>query len=250
MLLPKLKGVLPVLHILFAFFCLSGRAEAQVIEVLYMERPPYYHTQNNQPAGFLLEQSLRAFRQAGVEVKIRSLPAKRILQIVREGQTQVAAIGWFKSKDRLAWASFSSPLYRDQPLIALHRKKAKDGLGETSSLSDLFTNPQLRLGVLDGYSYGDQVDDSIRRLSPPRFVLSGDQVQLVRMLAAGRVDYMLVAPEEVSHLLLSAGENERDFSFTLLADVPEGNTRYIMFSRSVSPEIIRRVNLVLQEAGW
>ncbi|GFM38437.1 substrate-binding periplasmic protein [Desulfovibrio psychrotolerans] len=250
MLQPKLTGILLVLHILFVFFCLSGRADAQVIEVLYMERPPYYYTKDHKPAGFLLEQSLRVFQKAGVEVRVRSLPAKRILQIVQEGQAQVAAIGWFKSKDRLAWASFSSPLYRDQPLIALHRKKAKDGLGETSSLSDLFTNPQLRLGVLDGYSYGDQVDDSIRRLSPPRFVLSGDQVQLVRMLAAGRVDYMLIAPEEVSHLLLSAGENERDFSFTLLADVPEGNTRYIMFSRSVSPEIIRRVNLVLQEAGW
>lgn len=231
----------------------GGPVEADAREnrltVLYMERPPYYATHDGKPAGFLLEQALAAFHEAGLEVTTKVLPVKRILQIVRDGQEQVATVGWFKNAERTQWARFSTVLYRDQPLLALHKADAGQGLGDEAALRSLLQDKELVLGVLDGFSYGERVDAMIAEHAVNRFVLSGDQVQLIRMLGAGRIDYILVAPEEVSYLLGQARYREVEFGFTLLNDVPEGNRRYIMYSRAVPSSVIRRVDEAIDRRG-
>lgn len=234
-----------VLPFLFVETCLADDA---ILEVLYFERPPYYVTKHDNPSGFLLERALSVMQKAGISVRTRSLPVKRILNIVKDGQENVVTVGWFKNDERLGWAKFSRWLYQDQPLVALHTRDSKLGLGGESTVDALLSNPQLCLGLLDGFSYGVAVDEKIRTFNPTKFILSGDQVQLIKMLSAKRVDYILVAPEEVSYLLAGANLKEKNFSFTLLTDMPEGNYRYLMYSRAVSNDVIQRIDEAIERS--
>lgn len=233
---------------MFLFMLHSPAMCAEPLLVLYMERPPYYFTsQEGKPSGFLLEQALAVFAKAGVPVRTRSLPAKRIVQIVKEEQSNAASVGWFMTEERLQWGVFSSLLYQDQPLVALHRKGILGGEGKELALSDLLRDRSIVLGVIDGFSYGESVDETIASYSPRLFALAGDQLQLVKMLGAGRIDYILAAPEEVHFLISQAGLQEDEFDFTLLRDVPVGNSRYILFSKAVDASTIQKVNDVLNQ---
>jgi polar amino acid transport system substrate-binding protein len=234
--------------LMFLFMLQSSALCAEPLLVLYMERPPYYYTsREGKPSGFLLEQALAVFASAGVPVRTRSLPAKRIVQMLKEEQLNAASVGWFMTEERRHWGVFSSVLYQDQPLVAVHRKGVLSGEGEEVALSDLLKDRTVVLGAIDGFSYGESVDESIRTYSPRQFMLAGDQLQLVKMLGAGRIDYILAAPEEVHYLLSQAGLREDEFDFTLLRDVPAGNSRYILFSSMVDSLIIQKVNDVLNE---
>ncbi|GFM34074.1 transporter substrate-binding domain-containing protein [Desulfovibrio subterraneus] len=233
---------------MFLFMLHTPAMSAEPLLVLYMERPPYYYTsKEGKPSGFLLEQAMAVFAKAGVPFRTRSLPAKRIVQMLKEEQLNAASVGWFMTEERRQWGVFSSLLYHDQPLVALHRKGVLNGKDGEIDLSDLLKDRNVTLGVIDGFSYGESVDESIKEYSPRRFVLVGDQVQLAKMLGAGRIDYILAAPEEVHYLLSQAGLREDEFGFTLLRDVPGGNSRYILFSKAVDASTIRKVNDVLNE---
>ncbi len=232
------------------FVLLAGASPCvaeEPLRVTYLERPPYYHTQNGRPAGFLNDITAEVLARAGIEASFKALPAKRILDEIMVAGMAACSVGWFKTPEREAAARFSLPLWRDPPYVALMRAETAARFGEHSSLSALFGDAGLRLGVLDGFSYGDPIDARITAEARDVYRMTGSQRQLARMLAEGRVDYMLIAPLEIVALLESSGLATDEFGTVALDDVPPGPTRHLICGRGVSVGVMKRIDRAIRE---
>ncbi|EPR43914.1 ABC-type transporter, periplasmic subunit family 3 [Desulfovibrio sp. X2] len=223
----------------------AAHGETNVLRVLYMERPPFYRTEGERAGGLLVDITRSVLEEAGITPEFESMPSKRILEELQHPGKAVCSVGWFKTAQREAWAKFSLPIYRNRPLVALVRRSDLPLFQDRHSLASLFADKKLILGRLEGFSFGESVDALLDEGSPAVYSLAGTQRQLVRMLAAGRIDYMLVSPEEVATLLADAGLAPSRFSVLGLRDAPSGNLRYLMCSKAVPDAELRRINDVL-----
>jgi len=62
------------------------------------------------------------------------------------------------------------------------------------------------------------------------------------MLLFERFSYVLLAPEEVAAIAKLASVDLNSLSQLLMKDIPFGSKRYIMYSKSVSDEVIDKLN--------
>lgn len=226
------------------FLAMPGRVSA--LDVQYIEYKPYYYTDaSGQPRGMLLEKAPAAFKAAKVDAVFSSMPSGRILSAMRS-DAQVASIGWFKTAEREQFARFSLPIYVNKPQVAVFPIQRAARFEPYSTLRAILRNSGLVMGVVAGHSEGEYVD-GLRR-SKPRHVaeIAAEEANLVRMLAAGRVDFILLSPEEVDEQLAGAGYSRADFATKPLYDIPAGNARYIMYSLSVPQEIVAAVDAAIR----
>jgi polar amino acid transport system substrate-binding protein len=116
-----------------------------------------------------------------------------------------------------------------------------------AGVAQLFADATLQPGLLDGVSYGQQLDQYLAAAAraPVRAHLA--PLQLARMVAARRVDYMLIDEEDLGWL-------RRDPEFAPLplvrvefADMPRGELRYLACSHLVPPQTLDRLNQAIRE---
>jgi len=223
---------------------IAPRPPETTLIIYYHERPPYYVTGPLGVYGLCADPVKRALRRAAIPFHWEKLPAKRQLAVIRDNRLRAAAIGWFKTPQRLQFARFSRPIYRDRPLVALAR--ADNPLIPTeTTLKELLTNRKLTLLYKNGYSYGSRVDAAITLCSPPRTATDSDNLGMLEMIYAGRADYFFISLEEAENLTTTSGLLKSDFKLIHFRDLGAGNRRYLIFSRKVSEQLIQRLNTAL-----
>lgn len=232
------KTLLLVLLLGSLFEPLTG---SEPLKVYYFQRPPLYLTQaDGSPSGFLVEIVKLVFTEAGIDYRFEELPALRIESLLK-GTEFACGIGWFKRPERETWATFSEPIYRDLPSVALVQARKAPLLGPHPSLAALL-NSGLLLGVIEGFSYGTEADQAIATLHPRTFRLVGQQSQLLMMAASGRIDYFLIGHEEARYLLEANPGLAAHLRIVSIDDATAGNNRYLMFSKGVDAPTILRMN--------
>lgn len=221
---------------------------AEPLPVYYFDRPPFYSTSaRGRAQGILIERAAKAFALAKIDYRFRPLPSKRVLAAIRCGR-RAAGLGWFRKPERESFAVFSRVLYRDQPLALVVNKTGGSKLKPASSLEAALKSG-LRLGLKDGFSYGPWADGLIARHNPPRLELALPQANLMRMVAAGRMDFLLMNRAEADWLLSADPKLAERLEIRPLVEAPPGNTRHLMYSRSVEPELIRAVDRALESTA-
>jgi len=243
-------GPWPALALLLAMFA-PGLAWAQEsaepdIKVAYLERPPYYWTDNGHPRGFLLELTKKIFALAGITASYAPVPPNRILAELRENKAPTCSIGWFKNPERESYAKFSLPIYRDKPLVILTTKDRAGNFRVHDSLEDVFRDSSLVLAQVASFSLGETVDRLQKQILVRNLTVSSSQSVLPRLIQEGRASYMLVAPEEVPTLLRSANVDPELFVQLTIQDIPAGNLRHLIFSANVTEEALRKVNAAIR----
>ncbi|WP_320823315.1 transporter substrate-binding domain-containing protein [Reinekea sp.] len=217
-------------------------ARNETISLHYHERPPYASLN---PAGdvhgLTAGPVADAFSVAEITVNWINTPANRQLRVVQRNSGMDCIIGWFKNSEREQFARFSLPIYTDQPqaVIAL---KTNRRIAHQSSLSALFKDRSLHLLVKSGYSYGPYVDNLVASLRPKKTVVTTENLSMLRMLSAGRVDYFLAAVEEIEYLIDREDLNRADYQFLNFTELARETNRYLMCSQRVSPRLIERFN--------
>jgi polar amino acid transport system substrate-binding protein len=241
----------PLFLLLPVFLCLAmgscskaiaQDAAAEQLVVCYLEFPPYYYTNSEgEPDGFLLRKTDAILRLAGIDPVYESMPAKRIMHVLRSG-APVCSIGWFKTAEREQFAVFSRAIYTNKPLRILYLKAAAHRFRDKDTLASIMADDSLVLGLLEGYSLGPAVDALIARLSPNMRRVNGNYPQLLRMLSLGRFSCILVAPEEIRSLAGTCRLSEALFEAKSLSDIPSGNSRHLMFGRAVPGLVVERID--------
>ncbi|NOX34084.1 MAG: transporter substrate-binding domain-containing protein [Deltaproteobacteria bacterium] len=219
-----------------------GSVYGQTLTVLYFKRPPYYDTVKNRAQGFLVIMTRQIFQKAGIKpVFIESSPS-RIMHYIKDPQTKVCSIGWFKNKKREAFAKFSLPIYRNRPMVLLTTRSKQHLFERHNTIKDVFSDRSLILAKIDSFSYGVIIDTWINTYGTAIHGIASNQSLLPRLINRDRASYMLIAPEEISVMLQKANLDENLFVSISKPDIPPGNRRYIIFSKSVKDSLIERIN--------
>lgn len=220
---------------------LSSHSQEPAIILHYHERRPYYITSGSRVQGLVAGVITRAFEFADIPYKWQQTPARRQLDIIRDNEGTDCGVGWFKTPERQQFSKFSTAVYRDTPFVAVARANNTKIL-KIQTLEQLFQEHRLKLLVKTGYSYGAEIDRKIREFSPWMAETTADNQAMLQMIEGRRADYCFMTREEVKDLLLHAGFNKDSFTILPFAEIPEGNTRYLICSQKVPDEMIERFN--------
>lgn len=230
-----------------AFVLWSGPGIAADIEVLYQDRPPYYLTnEDGSPGGLVAGPVAEALAAAGIDAHWSDRPSKRQMEAVKANRTAVCSPGWFKKPEREEFAKFSDVVYQDLPQVVVTNRNGAS-VSDFGTLASLFADREMMFGTKLGYSYGPFVDGLRDQFSPNVVTTAQDNSGMIRMLLGRRFDYMIAAPEEVESLSRTFGDRATEIVSNRMSDVPPGNKRYLMCSKKVSDDILRRFNKALAD---
>jgi polar amino acid transport system substrate-binding protein len=228
----------------------SAAAVEQPLLVSYVERPPYFYTITDSDGphvrGFIAEYTQQIMRQAGISAEYVSWPFQRIVTEIKRNNRPYCALGFYRNSQRQRFAQFTLPLYREPPIVALLLRKNLAAAGQYTGLASIYQNPDLTVGFMKDYSYGAEVDRINRTYQSQQQLMLGKERQLLRLLAAEKIHFLLVAPPEIHDMVVAAEMNPDDFASIELADIHRGNNRYLMCSKAVSLETIAKLNRAIR----
>lgn len=223
---------------------LSAAASAwaeQPITVAWRDKPPYHYMEKDVARGFLLERSQRIFSAAGIPTRFVSEPQKRIWANFEHGARNYCSISWYRLPEREALGQFSLPIHTDAPHSILIAPAAVSQVKAHATLASLLSDPSLTLGVVDGVSYGHDIDSMIARSSNQVMRRTVDVTLMMRMLSVGRASYMFVDREDWAFLSKREPQlrvaTRHDFP-----DMPPGLKRHIVCSKDVPAATMNRIN--------
>ncbi|HEY5763381.1 MAG TPA: hypothetical protein VIS73_09255, partial [Rhodocyclaceae bacterium] len=171
-------------------------------------------------------------------------PPRRILAMIHKNEARLCSVGWFRTAERENFARYSTPIHVDRPHIVLANSDAWAAVSAKGALLTLMDDPDLRLGLVDGYSYGTYLDALIAARQGPTNTDSLDASQLLRMLAVRRVDFALFDREEAD-AMVTGNESAKALRTVFLNGMPEGQRRHLICSLQVSEAEIKAINAVI-----
>ncbi|PXX39956.1 transporter substrate-binding domain-containing protein [Undibacterium pigrum] len=224
---------------------LSHTALAQEpITVAWRIKPPHQYLDNGVEKGILLERAKQIFNAAQIPSRFVEEPAKRIWSNFSGGTKNYCSFGWYRVAEREALVQFSEPFHTDPPHTLLVSPAATKLVAAHRTLKSLMSDTSLTLGIVDAVSYGPELD--------AMFVTTRNKIErsttlpmiMARMVAANRASYMLIDREDWEYLK----DKEESLNQTTQMDLqgmPAGLNRYIVCSKDVSVDQMRKINTAL-----
>jgi uncharacterized protein (TIGR02285 family) len=228
---------------------LACAAPLAPVHVVVLNRPPYYEVVDEAPRGFLLMRAKAVFAAAGVPVlSYAAMPPKRILALIEKNAAPLCSVGWFKTLARERFARYSSAIHVDRPHRVIAHRSVAVALQEKHSLLKVMDDPDLRLGLVGGYSYGTYLDAMIAARQGPTDAGAPTPARLIDKLADGQVDFALVDQEEAGYLIAASSGGNKLVPVPLQG-LPPGLKRHLICSLQVSPETMAALDEAIARQG-
>jgi uncharacterized protein (TIGR02285 family) len=222
----------------------SGAMAAEKLERIqlhYADRPPYATSATGgEPKGVVASVAARVFRKAKIPFAWEKTPVNRQFAILKENKGLNCAIGFEKTDERERFGKFTEPLYISQPFIAITSLKVKEKSGVT--LKHMLANYTIL--VKENYTQGASITSLIAN-SPNKYLTSVESSQMVEMIARARADFMLLSNDELEYYVQHGVIDPHDIHVLMLSDVNLRFQRRIMCSKSVSDQVIEKLNRVI-----
>ena len=215
------------------------------ITVHYIERKPlHYRDEQGKLSGILVPLIEQSFAKAGIPMRWQLTPENRIMATLKASEGYDCSTAIYKSPEREAFARISPPIYRDKGMVVLTRVDYP--APAITSAQELFSRPQARLMVKQGFVYGSYLDPMIERMPPAQVQRVSDDISsMVRMVRAGIADFIILTGEE-GEIYADAAANAPDSIRLLhLSDLPAQEYRYIFCSRRVPQQVMDKLNAAI-----
>ncbi len=194
--------------------------------------PPYMYNADGKAEGFYSALVQAAFQQMGVPVELAPKPWARAIHEMDQGLSGTAGI--YKNSERLKRYDYSEPLLTERLVVYSMRSnylpftKVEDLKGK-------------RVGVMRGWSYGDEFDNARSAGLFKVEDVSTDEQNFLK-LSTHRIDVMVAIPESVSPLLTR-------FPSVVAAPTPLLEApAYLAFSKAAGQTVLlQRFNQALKE---
>lgn len=230
--------------LLSCLFTLPARAQ-EPITVAWRDKAPYHYKENGVEQGFLLLRAKQLFAQAEVPAVFVETPAKRIWHDFAYGKKSFCSIGWYRLPERERLAQFSRAFHVDPPQILLVGPKALPAIQAHKRFAALLADPNISLGVVDGVSYGPILDQLISQSANRVEPVTVSPANLMRMVAANRVNYMFADQADWQYLR-SRETGLESISEYHFSDLPPGLERFIICSKDVPSTVIDKLNRAIE----
>ncbi len=215
-------------------------------------KPPFYESSGKNIHGILVDLVQCLVENTDYDLKMEIMPIKRIQQELRESK-QHCSLGWFKSKERQQFASYTKPIWRDKQTFVLTRLARDKAIrSKHQSFRSLINDASLKMLKPEGVSYGPSVDQMIDEHPKQLIKVVGSFRQVVHMLAHARADYTLVHPPEwyfYDRLINQSDKikTENKLSILPFADLIRPIDRHIICSKKGSSDIIQLFNTLIDQ---
>lgn len=229
-------------------FALSTAVQAWAapLTVAWRDKAPYHYMENGVAQGFLLDRARRIFDVAGIPARFVEEPAKRIWANFAGGATAYCSIGWYKLPEREAVAQYSEPFHTDPPHTILVAPGALQQVRAHRTLASLLTDTSLILGVVDGVSYGPELDNMIKNTRNQVERKTVSPALMTRSVAANRVSFMFIDRDDYEYLR-ERDDGMRGAVQVDFPDLPPGLNRYIVCSKDVPRETMAALNKAIEK---
>ena len=225
--------------------CCPALAMAETpLKLQVVQRPPYLIVEPGGAfSGLSVEPARAAFNKAGIAVTWEQVPALRQLQRLKDNKERVCSVGWYKTAEREQFAKFTASVSQDSRWAALANKlfhPPKDG-----SVHAIVTDPDASILLKNGYVYGTYLDKAFAAMQARRVETNSDMQQVFQMIARGRAQITFAPLEEIKYYLNQKLVGVSDVRIIEFPEMPEGYKRYLMCSKLVEDEVIRKFNAAL-----
>ncbi|MFZ6816312.1 hypothetical protein ACO0K3_17705 [Undibacterium sp. Rencai35W] len=230
--------------ILTALISIPVITNAESLTIAWRIKPPHQYIENGVEKGILLDRARQVFADAKIVVRFSEEPAKRIWNNFTIGTQNYCSFGWYKIPEREALVQFSNVFHTDPPHTLLVSQVAAAQVTAHKTLGSLLSDSSLTLGVVEGVSYGEAIDSLIKTSQNNQVRSSAAPMIMARMVGANRASFMFIDREDWEYL----HDKEDSMRETLQIDLkgmPPGLNRYIVCSKDVSAETMRKINLSL-----
>ena len=217
------------------------------VTLYYYERMPFFGDSGGKPAGLLIDIAKLVFDEAGTSYQFVNVPVVRFFESLRKPGNS-CVIGALRTKEREAIYTYSDDfIYRDQPFRIIVSKAKRKTLPERPTIKQVLESG-LRLGVTEGYVYGDWLDRKIAEHQPivQKINIGNETEKMHKMLIAGRFDYMVAVAEEARHVVAKDQEHRSRLTTVEIADAPRGNMRYLLCSKGIDSAIMQKMNAAIK----
>jgi len=236
MTFPARLFALLILVVGMAFAVLMSATQSHA-ETIYVDEanPPFMYRAGDEAAGIYPALIRAIFRHAGINVDVVAVPWKRAIENLDANKGGGAGI--YKNLERQKKYVFSQPIHVEQ-LMLYQRQSTFDN---PTDIDDLRGQT---VGVIRGWSYGDQIDDARKRGVFSASEATGDE-QNFQMLALGRVDAVIAIGEAGDVWVKRLGLSDK----VVRSETPiRENPTYIVFNRASSTiSTVTMINRSIEE---
>jgi polar amino acid transport system substrate-binding protein len=238
--------------VLIGAACLGGAgmaSAANVITVAWRDKPPYHYLDNGVAKGFLLQRTRDVFAAAGIEARYVNEPLKRIWANFQHGATDYCSISWYRLPERETVAQYSQALHIDPPHLILVAPDAVNQVKAHLTLASLLADKSLTLAVVDGVSYGPEIDAMIKHSDNQIMRRTVEPKLMMRMMAVGRASFMFADRDDWDYFRKNDKTVRPPVVRTDFPDMPPGLKRYLVCSKDVAPELMEKLNQAIAATG-
>jgi polar amino acid transport system substrate-binding protein len=195
--------------------------------------PPFMYKSGNGVAGIYPALVAEAFKRMKADVEMTALPWKRALNGLDSGENAVGGI--YKNSERLKKYDYSEKLFDE--VIAVYVLK-----GKKFSFSGVDSLKGKSVGVIRGWSYGDDFDAAVKAKTVKTEDVGGD-AQNFGKLVEGRIDVVLAVKESAAATLASADMGNK---VELLDSPLSSNPSFLAFAKSANKtDLIDKFNVAI-----
>lgn len=177
-------------------FSLQAHAADPVAVCVDAENPPFMSSVAGKAAGLYPALITEAFQTNKLAVQLDAKPWKRCIADMDDARTGVGGI--YKNEERLKKYDFSEPIFVERMAVFSNK-------GRKLEFSGVPTLIGKRVGVMRGWSYGDEFDKAVKEGKITVEEVNSD-AQNFQKLSAGRIDAVL-AIDEAGATVLKGGHH-------------------------------------------
>lgn len=220
-----------------------GQSETP-LQLYFNERPPYMTSVGSEVHGVVADVVNRVLQHAAIHYQWRQWPTNRHLLMLEHSQECGCAVGWFQLPERLPFAQFSRPLYRDGATVAVVRADFQEPA--KAEFRYWLQQPGLRVLTKQRYSYGPYLDQLLASSSAQRLTSTEETADMLQHVLLNKADLIFLAADEANWQLTHrfADQPLRVVQFT---DAPAPQTRHLMCNYAVPAPLLQRINAELPE---
>lgn len=225
---------------------LAGEPPAE-LTVYYFERMPFFGDRDGEASGLLIDVSRLILDEAAVPYRFVNVPVVRLFDSLRKPGNS-CVVGAHRTKERESIYAYSDDfIYRDRPFRIVVNKGKRKALPERPTIRQILQS-ELRLGVAEGYIYGDWLDRNIVEYQPKlqKVNIGNDSEKMHKMIIGGRFDYQFAVAEEAQYIVAEDREHSDHLTTVEIADAPTGNMRYLLCSKGIDAVMLKKINAAIK----
>ena len=198
----------------------SEAARPVIVVDVDAENPPFMYSRAGYAVGLYPAVIRAALGRCHDHVRVQAKPWKRAFVEIDKAQAGVG--GLYRNAERLAKYDFSDPIYVENIAVFYRTVQPFD----FRTVADLYGK---RVGVLRGWSYGDDFDVAKRNGSIATEEVSSDRSNFLK-LTDGRLDAVLAIEESGQAAMAASGLHGIEQANAYLASYPV----YLAFSKKAA----------------